>query len=611
MSHVATYSGGRSVSASWSAGQVLVAVVSARTSGTGVPQLSGWELVGEGRVPAGSERVQVEGAFRLTYYWDVCAIFARRFESAGSGVVSVTLGGGEWWDTTLTVLRYTSGHHRVTSLRRAQNERPIWPASPEVAAGDVVHVGLLDSPSVPTSDTSRALSGRLVVSDAVTAGAVHQVTSTGARTDGLAWTVHLSATPLVPTPVLVEPSASSVDAGVPVTVAWQPIPGQMAYAIERRTGSTTTFWNGSSWVSSRVDVAGSTSSVTVPLTAGSWTLRVSVVVGSTQSAWSQSASVLAATAPGQPTVSVSSWTVRRPTITVSGNAGAGATRTGYLIEVVADGRVVESTLSVSGAWQPQRMPDGPVTVRAAIVQNGDQQGPWREVAGTVVVPPVPAPSVVASIGYLAETAPPDGTGLPGMRLTITTSLPGVVPYEVERDGSGFLAGTLSGSHDVEDYTVGTTYRVRVGDSTSEPIEWSGWVTVTVPEGLDQTHWLIAEQYPELSVKVDHHVYGAAARNLRAQAGVYLDDDSEHITYGVPVRARRPVQIGVRSRWAWERVEALLSSGLLLRMGWCPSTDGTPTPTDVFRVAEYDPSRFIPTRNIDMWRIDFDIIPQDS
>ena len=228
-----------------------------------------------------------------------------------------------------------------------------------------------------------------------------------------------------------------------------------------------------------------------------------------------------------------------------------------------------------------------------------------------MVPPVPAPSVVASIGYLAETAPPDGTGLPGMRLTITTSLPGVVPYEVERDGTSFLAGTLSASHDVEDYTAGTTYRVRVGDSTSEPIEWSGWVTVTVPEGLDQTHWLISEQYPELSVKVDHHVYGAAARNLRAQADVWLDDDSEHLTYGVPVRARRPVQIGVRSRWAWERVEALLSSGLLLRMGWCPSTDGTPTPTDVFRVAEYDPSRFIPTRNIDMWRIDFDIIPQDS
>lgn len=611
MSHVATYSGGRSVSASWSAGQVLVAVVSARTSGTGVPQLSGWELVGEGRVPAGSERVQVEGGIRLTYYWEVAAIFARRFESAGSGVVSVTLGGGEWWDTTLHVLRYTSGHHRVTTIRRAQNERPIWPASPEAAAGDVVHVGLLDAPSVPTSDTSRALSGRLVVSDAVTAGAVHQVTSTGARTDGLAWTVHLSATPLVPTPVLVEPSASSVDAGVPVTVAWQPIPAQTAYAIERRTGSTTTFWNGSSWVSSRVDVAGSASSVAVPLTAGSWSVRVSVVVGSTQSAWSQSASVLAATAPGQPTVSVSSWTARRPTITVTGNAGAGATRTGYRIDVVAAGKVVESTFSVLGVWQPQRMPDGPVTVRAAIIQNGDQRGPWREVAGTVVVPPVPAPSVVASIGYLAETAPPDGTGLPGMRLTIATSLPGVVPYEVERDGSGFIAGSLSGTHDVEDYTVGTTYRVRVGDSTSEPIEWSEWVTVAVPEGLDQTHWLIAEQYPELSVKVDHHVYGAAARNLRAQADVWLDDDSEHLTYGVPVRARRPVQIGVRSRWAWERVEALLSSGLLLRMGWCPSTDGTPTPTDVFRVAEYDPSRFIPTRNIDMWRIDFDIIPQDS
>ena len=602
MSHVATYSGGRSVSASWSAGDVLVAVVGVQRVDGGVPTVPGWELVATDRM-----------ATKIGYIfgWTQATVFVRRMESAGSGVVSVDLRTETWWDASLHVLRYTSGHVRAAEVRRVQNERPIWPASPEVAAGDVVHVGLLVTPSVPTGDTQRVLTSNLVVSDRTTSGSVGAVTSTGARTDGLAWTLHLASQPLVPVPVLVEPSASSVDAGSPVTVAWQPIPGQTAYAIERRTGSTTTFWSGSAWVSSRVDVAGSTSSVAVPLGAGSWALRVSAVVGSSQSAWSQSASVLAATAPGQPTVSVSSWTVRRPTITVSGSAGAGATLTGYRVEVVADGRVVESTLSVSGVWQPQRMPDGPVTVRAAIVQNGDQVGPWREVAGTVVVPPVPAPSVVASIGYLAETAPPDGTGLPGMRLTITTTLPGVVPYEVERDGSGFLAGTLSGTHDVEDYTVGTTYRVRVGDSTSEPIEWSGWVTVTVPEGLDQTHWLIAEQYPELSVKVDHHVYGAAARNLRAQADVWLDDDGEHLTYGVPVRARRPVQIGVRSRWAWERVEALLSSGLLLRMGWCPSTDGTPTPTDVFRVAEYDPSRFIPTRNIDMWRIDFDIIPQDS
>lgn len=612
MSHVATYSGGRSVSASWSAGQVLVAVVSARTSGTGVPRLSGWELVGKGRVPAGSERVQVEGAFRLTYYWDAIAIFARRFESAGSGVVSVALGGGEWWDTTLHVLRYTSGHHRVTTLRRVQNERPVWPASPEVAAGDVVHVGLLDSPSVPTSDTSRALSGRLVVSDAVTAGAVHQVTSTGARTDGLAWTVHLSATPLVPTPVLVEPSASSVDAGSPVTVAWQPIPGQTAYAIERRTGSTTTCWNGSAWVSSRVDVAGSTSSVTVPLGAGSWTLRVSAVVGSTQSAWSQSASVLAATAPGQPTVSVSSWTVRRPTITVTGNAGAGATRTGYRIEVVAAGEVVESTLSVSGVWRPERMPDGPTIVRAAIVQNGDQVGPWREVAGTVLVPPVPAPVVEPSVGWLSETATPDAPlGLPGMRMTITTSLPGAVPFEVERDGVAFAAGTITTSNDVEDYSVGGAYRVRVGDPAHDPVEWSEWVSVVTPAELDQTHWLISVQYPELSVFVGHHEYDEVAPDLRSQVSAYLDGGREHITYGVPLDARRRVQVGVRSRVGWDRLRTLLSSGLLLRMGWCPSTDGTPTPTDLFRVEGFDPRRFIPTRNIDMWRVDFEIIPQDS
>lgn len=605
MAHVATYQGGLAASVSWAAGDTLVAVLGTATEGVSGPSLSGdWVLVG-------SERLVLGRGPSLGQAWQHVSVWTRTTTSAGSEVVRPDgMDGPGGLSYGMVVLRYSSSFVRATIGRRVQNEKPLWPASPEAAAGDVVHVGLLYAAQSPTGDTQRWDFMLTTASDRATSGVVPAVLGS-ARTDGMVWTIHLSSSRAAATPRLVEPAVSGVDVAAPVTVAWQPIPGQTAYSLRRMSGSTVQYWTGSTWQTGSASVSTSASSVAVPLSAGTWTLAVQVTVGGLQSAWSPGVVVVAASLPAQPSVSVSSWAVRRPTITVSGSAGAGAVRSGYQIEVVSGGVVVESTLSASGVWQPERMPDGPVVVRAAVVQSGDQQGPWREVAGTVVVPPVPAPSVVASIGYLAETAPPDGTGLPGMRLTITTSLMGVVPYEVERDGSRFLAGTLSGTHDVEDYTAGTTYRVRVGDSTSEPIEWSEWVTVAVPEGLDQTHWLIAEQYPELSVKVDHHVYGAAARNLRAQAGVYLDDDSEHITYGVPVRARRPVQIGVRSRWAWERVEALLSSGLLLRMGWCPSTDGTPTPTDVFRVAEYDPSRFIPTRNIDMWRIDFDIIPQDS
>ena len=86
-------------------------------------------------------------------------------------------------------------------------------------------------------------------------------------------------------------------------------------------------------------------------------------------------------------------------------------------------------------------------------------------------------------------------------------------------------------------------------------------------------------------------------------------DEQQGRHGVPVRARRRARIQCESRWAWERASALLSSGLLLRMGWCPSTDGVPTPTDRFRVEGFDPARLIPHRNIDRWTIDFELIPQ--
>ena len=196
-------------------------------------------------------------------------------------------------------------------------------------------------------------------------------------------------------------------------------------------------------------------------------------------------------------------------------------------------------------------------------------------------------------------------------MTITTSLPGTVPFEVERDGVAFAAGTITTSSDVEDYSVGGAYRVRVGDPAHDPVEWSEWVSVAAPTELDQTHWLISVQYPELSVFVDHHEYDEVAPDLRSQVSAYLDGGREHITYGVPLDARRRVQVGVRSRVGWDRLRTLLSSGLLLRMGWCPSADGTPTPSDLFRVEGFDPRRFIPTRNIDVWRVGFDIIPQDS
>ena len=604
MAFVGTYRGGSSAAVVWAAGDVLVAVQSVSRVNDRVPTLSGWDLRGEARLP--NEWAQV---------LDQVTVWTRRMESAGSGMVSVDLREDNSWSldsAELTVLRYSASFVREVSSRRIQNERPVWAGSSVTAAGDVVHVGLLSWPSTPVDTTERELGDTWVVADRATTGSVGPVfASSTRRTDGMTWTLHLAAVPLVPVPVLAG-LPSGVEVGAPVELSWQSIPGQTAYTVRRSQGGAHQYWSGSAWQASEVRLTGSGSSAQVSLPAGSWVLSVRASVGSTDSGWSDGRAVSAASPPGQPSVSVSSWSVRRPTITVTGSAGAGATLAGYRIEVVQAGQVIESTLSVSGVWRPERIPDGPTIVRAAIVQNGDQMGPWREVAGTVLVPPVPAPVVEASVGWLSETATPDAPlGLPGMRMTITTSLPGAVPFEVERDGVAFAAGTITTSSDVEDYSVGGAYRVRVGDPAHDPVEWSEWVSVVTPTELDQTHWIISVQYPELSVFVGHHEYDEVAPDLRSQVSAYLDGGREHITYGVPLDARRRVQVGVRSRVGWDRLRTLLSSGLLLRMGWGPATDGTPTPTDLFRVEGFDPKRFIPTRNIDMWRVDFDIIPQDS
>lgn len=606
MAFVAAYSGSRSAPVVWGAGDVLVAVAMGVASAT-LP--AGWELQWSSTLMQ-----QLRPGF---YEASWVKVWTRRMGSAGSGVVALA-GVLDVDDPSLWVGRYSGVHVRATVERRVQAERPVWPGSPEVAAGDVVHVGMLTAPAVPDGDTSRLGVLQYVVADRTTTGVVAAATAAGAvRTDGATLTVHLATQPLVPTPVLTEPSTAGVDSALPVAVAWQAVAGQTAYAIRRTSAANVvSYWTGSAWQSGAVTVASSASSTSVSLPAGDWSLAVQVSVGSATSPWSGPVTVTAATAPAAPTLTVSSWVVRRPVVTVTGSAGAGAVLAGYQIEVwsgaAGTGELVESALDLDGVWQPTGLPDGAVTIRAAVVQNGDQRGPWASVSGTVAVPPVPAPVVEASVGWLSATATPDAPlGLPGMRMTITTSLPGTVPFEVERDEVAFAAGTITTSSDVEDYSVGGAYRVRVGDPARDPVEWSEWVSVAAPTELDQTHWLISVQYPELSVFVDHHEYDEVAPDLRSQVSAYLDGGREHITYGVPLDARRRVQVGVRSRVGWDRLRTLLSSGLLLRMGWCPSTDGTPTPSDLFRVEGFDPRRFIPTRNIDVWRVGFDIIPQDS
>ena len=605
MAFVAAYSGSRSAPVVWGAGDVLVAVAMDASSVT-LP--SDWTLQWSSTLMQ-----QLRPGF---YYVSYVKVWTRRMGSAGSGVVALA-GVLDVDDPSLWVGRYSGVHVRATVDRRVQAERPVWLGSPEVAAGDVVHVGMLTTPAVPDGDTSRLGNVRYVVSDRVTSGVVAAATATGAaRTDGATLTVHLATQPLVPTPVLTQPSVAGVDSALPVPVAWDPIAGQTAYAI-RRTSSAgvQSYWTGSAWQSTATTVTSSASSTSVSLPGGDWSLAVQVSVGSAVSAWSASVVVTAATAPAAPMVTVSSWVVRRPVVTVSGSAGAGAVLAGYQIEVwsgaAGTGELVESALDLDGSWQPTGLPDGAVTIRAAVVQNGDQRGPWTTTSGTVAVPPVPAPTVEAAVQYLSATVEPGAdhtTGLPGVRLSIATSIPGPVRIEVSRDGLVWVAGEMTGAKQLDDYSPGGDYRVRVGDLSRDPVEWSAWVPVTLPV-VDQRYWIVPPQAPELAVKTTSHSYDDLAPDLRSSVVSWIDSPEEHVTYGVAVNGRRHVQVGVWSRWSWDRLVEVLKSGLLLRMQWYDSTDGTPMPTDRFRVARFDSARWIPTRNIDAWSVEFDIIPQ--
>lgn len=610
MAHVATYSiRGRSVQVAWAAGDTLVAVVVSDVNRLDrVPAIAGWEHLGSAGYPV-----------RGRYYRRV-AVFHRRFESAGSGVVIA--GEFTYADETYVavhVLRYSDAHYRDSASYRVQNERAVWPSLATVAAGDVVRVGLLADPAAPVSHTSRVVDvGQMVaVADQVTAGTVGQVLSSSTtRTDGMTWTVLLSSAPDVPVPVLTAPTAVGVATG-PVTIGWQPVAGQAAYRVRRVQGSATTYLQGDgTWAGSSADLPGSVSSVAPDFGGGAWSVSVSVQVGGAWSEWSEPKTFVASAPPPAPTVTVADpITVRRPSIAISGGAGAGATWTGWAVEVWRDGYLVESATVTASPWKPAPLPDGTVEFRVATIQNGDQKGPQTVVSRTVAVPPVPVPSVVAETQYLAATIPPGGhftEGLPGVRLTITSSPPEGL-LEVERDGQAFHAGAIGGAVQVDDYSLGATYRVRVGDPNRDPVEWSGWVDVALPPILatGQVGWVVSEQHPEESVQVRRTERAGDVVDLRRKPVPLLDRPDVLLEMGVPLDRSGQFTVSVDSVWARDRLSALLARPWLLRLRWDDYTNGDPGPVDRFRAISYTAEPLLAKRNIAVWNFTIDYQTQDA
>ena len=580
------------------AGMVLVAVSGGRSGirwGALTPP-PGWSLLGWESQFGASGDLQSPG-----YEW--CAIYWRIADGSATDVFfgspAADPTAGRW-----TVIYGFAGPRALSgwAIARPQAQRPWWPAVAG-GAGDAVRISLLPGHSGAPPGTDRAgspwLASIQVRDQAVAAGGAAQVQSSSSSPgEGVTWTLLLAGAQ-VPTPVLT--GASAVEIGGALGVSWAPSAGQTARAVRRRLGNGSwSYLNAAgSWVGTVQWVTSGVASASLSSwSAGTYQVQVAVRVGSDDSEWSQSLSVKADSPPPAPSsVVVAPTNVRRPTVTVTGAAGAGGTVTGYRIEVRdPDDVLVEAGWAdASGIWTATtRWPDS-VSVAAQTVRYGGLAGPWTTVAVTLVVPPVPTP-VVDAVGV----EHPD-SGLPGVRLVVTAT--GTYTLEVQPADGDVLTGVMTDSTTVDDYSPAASYRVRLVRADGEVSEW-----VTVPAAAvaaGQAQWLVDPQRPETAVLLrarsdDEHVW-----DLRASTARYLDDDIEQVSYaGPPMAPSGTSTVWAVDRPALEAALALLRSRRPLRYRWPPSSRGEPGRLDEFLPIEVSAPRFVPDVNHDIWAITY-------
>lgn len=547
MTFVARYEGGRSVVYTAAAGDWLVAV----SVSDGIPSWPkhDWELLEEFDLYTPRFRARMR-------------VFARRATQSGTWVEQFE---PYAWSTAL--FRFSGAKELRTLARsRVQNARPTWPSLDEGGSGDVVHVGLLELPSAPADDVVRWQSQIAIVAtrDVSNVTMVPVASSLGPRTDGWALTLFLASSVRVPTPVLVSPP-EAVDVAADFQVAWDPIEGQTGFRLSRRiNGGAWQYWTGLAWGSSETEVSGSGSSFVFSgwANASSYELRVRAAIGGDLSEWSTVLAVWGVASPPAPTLVVSSTDSRKPLLIASGPAGAGATLSGFDIEVSIGGNVWTSVdADPDGAWLVDRpLPDGPVSARARTVQNaGVQRGPWSTpISWVVAVPPAPAPGVTAS--RIAHPV----SGLPGVQLAITTTLVGTVGLQVERDGVLEMDDEITEERTVDDWKVGQVYRVRILD-TGRGGEPSPWVTVSVPGSVDQSGWLMTPLRPEDAVHVCVMTDSARTYDLRSDDDELLDRSLVVVTPGVALEPSGSLTVRTSTKTERSRVLGLLGSGDLLRL----------------------------------------------
>lgn len=574
--------------------------------GEPLPAPAGWTSLGVRwiRRTTGS----VVFSYRQGWY-GVVGLFARQV-SGVEQVRPVWQPAGPVWGARVVIEQRRGGRGLVWSdVSMVQGTGVTYPLVPAVQAGlsgVVVRTGVLDNDS-----TAPAPGGAFAVRDAtagyvdaipsawcagsqdIASAATAQAVATTAGRFGWLLSAFVSGSQGPGAPTITAPTATTADLSAGLTVLWTPDADagvQSAWAMRRRSGAGAwAWWNGSTWASSTEQwVSGAASSLAVSgLSNGStWDIEVATKGDASHADASPYTRVTVAgyAAPAAPSLSVAglsggSVATVAPVVTVGGSAGSGSTFTGLRIEWLSAGLVVSATtLPAAGSWttSPKLTNGTTYTVRAAVVQNGDQVGPWTSLAVTTAAPTPPAPAVSVS-----ATSEPT-SGLPGASVVVTTAWAGLVVVELERDGVVVGEATMTGPSTATFTTFlltpgqVTTLRARIIESTYELASpWSSVASYTLPaEG--QCGWLfdpLAPQTAAYTTVVDHDPGRVA---LRASAAAAISSPLLVVRSDVPTdRTDGQLSLRVADEPAAEAVLALLGSGarLMLRLHQEPRLGG--------------------------------------
>ncbi|MFZ2560629.1 MAG: hypothetical protein WAW91_03305 [Candidatus Nanoperiomorbaceae bacterium] len=628
MSFVASYVGNDSLIVTSAVGDMLIAVVTVDSYPTGgsvvadpLPSLqtpSGWTLLSKRSFlypTTSSPLASMASIWRATHPQEG-AVYIMSMSATTSGTGPIRFGA----DTsgviiTSTVLRY-SGLSYVAEVQGARifGKADAFPAAWQQGPSTVLHVSYGDGIiTAPSNDSARVSDGNPGISDLTISGTTSPPGFVANAPSGIStgWlqTVVLLAYPPIPTPVLDPPISSSVDCLSLWSVSWDPIAGQSAYSIRRtQDGGAAQYWSGSAWQSTQAWVSSQESTVAMSGWAlgSTWSVAVAVqtaATGTLSSQWS-SASFIGRATPAAPTMTLSSTTVRRPTVTLSGSAASGAILTGWSVTATQ----ASGTQTVTSATSPVQLPrldDGPLTVTARVVQNGDQLGASATGTWTIAVAPIPKP--VVSVHQIKNIA----SGLGGYELAVSTAMPSGSLLQVRRDGQLVLDTTINTSVLMDDFVEAGSYSARIGDDPQDD-DWSDWATVATGGSVDHAQWLIDDTDPTAAVfllALDEDK--GLVTDLRATVTAWIDSPSQHVQQLTALDPSGQTTLLVQDAATLPKVRSLLTSGRRLRYKWPESQSGVVGRTDLFRVTSFSEPRVASTINVDAWQITYAWVSQPN